>query len=182
MTIYTIPHVRGGILNTIMMFDGPHEFLNNFYESDGPQVILPAEEGVDGRMLGALPCRSVEHAYQAWKTLVWEERLVVVGARHAGQSRRLGQKVTLRPDFSSTTQVAIMLLLQRQKYALAHPQLRQWLLDTGDAVLMEGNTWGDIFFGVNFNPAAREDGKTGGENHLGQLLMQVRAEIRAGKY
>lgn len=36
--------------------------------------------------------------------------------------------------------------------------------------IVEGNTWGDAFWGV--------DSRTGeGENHLGQILMQVRSEL-----
>lgn len=65
--------------------------------------------------------------------------------------------------------VEIMLDLLRQKFA--HPELRQMLLDTGDAELLEGNNWGDVFWGV--------DQDTGeGQNWLGRLLMQVREEIR----
>jgi predicted NAD-dependent protein-ADP-ribosyltransferase YbiA (DUF1768 family) len=57
--------------------------------------------------------------------------------------------------------------LLRQKFA--HPELRRLLLATGDAELVEGNTWGDRFWGVC---AGR------GQNHLGRLLMAIRAEIR----
>lgn len=46
------------------------------------------------------------------------------------------------------------------------------LIATGDAILREGNHWGDRFWGV--------DARTGeGENHLGRLLMELRAEIAA---
>lgn len=41
---------------------------------------------------------------------------------------------------------------------------------TDDAELVEGNTWGDRYWGV-------VDGV--GENRLGKLLMERRAELRA---
>ena len=44
------------------------------------------------------------------------------------------------------------------------------LLNTGDAELVEGNHWGDRYWGVC-------DGE--GQNKLGKLLMQVRGELRA---
>lgn len=48
-----------------------------------------------------------------------------------------------------------------------HPELAAMLIATGDAELVEGNTWGDTFWG--------RDLATGhGENHLGRLLMELR--------
>ena len=45
------------------------------------------------------------------------------------------------------------------------------LIETGNAELLEGNTWGDTHFGVC--------SKTGvGENVLGKILMRVREELK----
>jgi len=52
--------------------------------------------------------------------------------------------------------------------------LREMLLATGDAVLEEGNTWNDTFWGVHL-----KNGQ--GQNHLGRILMKVREELRAGE-
>jgi predicted NAD-dependent protein-ADP-ribosyltransferase YbiA (DUF1768 family) len=58
--------------------------------------------------------------------------------------------------------------LVRQKFS--NPALATRLLKTGEAVLEEGNTWGDRFWGV--------DARTGeGENHLGLILMRVRKDL-----
>lgn len=63
--------------------------------------------------------------------------------------------------------VVVMLNLLRIKFS--DPMLRQQLVDTGDAELVEGNAWNDTFWGVSL--------KTGmGKNWLGRLLMQVRDE------
>ena len=44
------------------------------------------------------------------------------------------------------------------------------LVATGDAIVIEGNTWRDTYWGVDL--------KTGeGENHLGKILMRVRSEL-----
>ena len=57
----------------------------------------------------------------------------------------------------------------RAKFTQNHA-LRQQLLDTGDRELREGNSWHDIFWGVDL--------RTGkGENHLGKILMKVRSEL-----
>ena len=50
-----------------------------------------------------------------------------------------------------------------------NPELGNKLLETGNQELVEGNTWGDIFWGVC-------NGK--GQNWLGKILMMVRDEIR----
>lgn len=50
--------------------------------------------------------------------------------------------------------------------------LRIGLVETGDAHLEEGNTWGDTFWGT-----VRGVGK----NHLGKILMRIRKEIWEGK-
>ena len=56
--------------------------------------------------------------------------------------------------------------------AWSDPEYRQRLLDTGDRELIEGNTWGDRFWGV-----CRGEG----ENKLGRILMRVRDELRAAE-
>ena len=52
-----------------------------------------------------------------------------------------------------------------------HPRLATMLVETGDAEIVE-HTENDAYWGDG------GDGK--GQNRLGQILMQVRAELRAG--
>jgi len=52
-------------------------------------------------------------------------------------------------------------------------ELRQKLFETGSEYLVEGNTWGDVYWGVC-------DGV--GENKLGKLLMVIRTELRTFTY
>lgn len=61
----------------------------------------------------------------------------------------------------------VMLELLRLKFAI--PDLRDKLLATKNATLIEGNTWGDTYWGVC---------RGIGDNTLGVLLMQVRSEIK----
>ena len=63
-----------------------------------------------------------------------------------------------------------MLMCLRLKFS-EHPELLKKLLATGDAELIEANTWNDRVWGVD-----RETGR--GQNLLGRALMQVRAELR----
>jgi predicted NAD-dependent protein-ADP-ribosyltransferase YbiA (DUF1768 family) len=52
---------------------------------------------------------------------------------------------------------------------VAHPDLRAKLLATGERPLVEGNHWGDRFWGVC-------DGQ--GENWLGRILVRVRDHLK----
>ena len=61
----------------------------------------------------------------------------------------------------------IMKDLLSQKFQ--HPELKKMLLDTGNATLIEGNTWGDVYWGVC-------DGV--GENNLGKILMDIRKYLK----
>lgn len=116
---------------------------------------------------------SVEHAFQAAKTLDPEEREDVRCASTPGRAKYLGRhSVTLRPGWDEM-KVSIMEELVREKFE-RHPLLARRLLSTGDAELVEGNNWHDNFFG---DCHCGRSGCGNGKNVLGRILMKVRAEL-----
>ena len=84
-------------------------------------------------------------------------------------AKRLGRRVELRPDWESV-KYDVMYQVCKAKFT-QNPNLLERLLATGDAELVEGNTWGDQVWGVC---------KGVGENHLGKTLMRIRAELGNG--
>lgn len=135
-------------------FTGEHRFLSNFW-------LVPVE-------LDGAEYPTVEHAYQAAKSADPAWRARVRAAARPGDAKRLGRAA---PQLSSSfDRVAVMRALVRQKFA-RHAELRERLLATGDAELIEGNDWGDRFWGVS-------GGR--GQNQLGRMLMEVRAGLREG--
>ncbi len=77
--------------------------------------------------------------------------------------------IELRPDWE-VVKLSFMEEIVSAKFEQNH-SLKQMLLATGNALLKEGNTWNDVFRGVN--------NKTGkGENNLGKILMRVREKLR----
>lgn len=110
---------------------------------------------------------TVEHAYQAAKTVNEEDRRRIAEAPTAAAAKQIGKTVTQRPDWEEV-KVAVMAQLLVQKFA-AGGQLAQKLLDTGDQEIVEGNNWGDTFWGVC-------RGK--GQNNLGKLLMKIREDLK----
>lgn len=142
------------MINQIATFDGEFRFLSNFYHS--PFTTRR------GQLV-----QTVEHAFQAAKTLNVDEQAAILAATTPGEAKRLGRRATMRPDWD-TLRLRVMAELLRLKFAEGTP-LATKLLETRYAELVEGNTWGDRFWGVC-------DGV--GENHLGHLLMQRRYELR----
>jgi ribA/ribD-fused uncharacterized protein len=138
-------------MRTIQSFQGEFRFLSNFH----PAPVLYCGKGYP----------SVENAYQAAKTNN-PDRRVAFQTCTAGQAKKMGRRVGLRPDWESI-KLGVMLELLRQKFE--HNPLRAMLLETKDATLIEGNTWGDQYWGVCAGV---------GENHLGKLLMQIRSELQ----
>lgn len=136
--------------HTIDQFSGEYRFLSNFW---------PLISG--GRVTS-------EHLYQAAKTMDKAERKEVMAAPTPGAAKRLGRTVTVRPDWDD---VRVEIMLDIVRYKFEDRDLATLLIGTGETELIEGNTWGDTFWGVDL--ATGE-----GENHLGLILMQVRDELR----
>lgn len=109
---------------------------------------------------------TIEHAFQAAKTFNKEERALIREANTPAIAKQLGKKVTLRKDWEDV-KVDIMYNLLKQKFSI--PEFKEQLLATGNAKLIEGNHWNDKFWGVC-------NGE--GRNMLGELLMQIREEIK----
>lgn len=140
-------------------FSGKWFFLSNFAHSE---IIVQA-----------LTWPTVEHAYQAAKTDVPEEIVAISRAKTPGQAKRLGREATLHPDWDNAKD-AVMLRLLRIKFA--NEWMREHLLETGDQLLVEGNTWHDNYWGDC--TCSRPTCASQGLNRLGELLMKVRDEIR----
>lgn len=139
--------------NQISEFKGKYFFLSNFYKH-------PVE--FEGLTYG-----SNEAAFQAAKCINNEDRkqFIKLIPRDA---KYLGRRVTLRKDWESV-KIDIMHQILLNKFS--DPVLKSKLLATGDSLLVEGNTWGDRFWGFDIVNNV-------GENYLGKLLMQVRDEIK----
>lgn len=110
---------------------------------------------------------SVEHAYQAAKTLNEEHRQRVRHMATPNQAKSMGRRLTLRPDWEEV-KVEVMRGLLAEKFAQEPDHTT--LLSTGDEVLVEGNWWGDRFWG--------QCPLGDGENWLGRLLMELRETYR----
>lgn len=138
-------------MKIIDSFKNEYCFLSNFY--GGPVT------------LGWHTFRTVEHGFQAFKMTTKEDFAAIVSMRTPGMAKRAAHRRPMRKDWDQI-KLDVMLALLRAKFST--PEFTRLLFSTGDAQLIEGNTWGDTYWGVCEGT---------GENHLGKLLMQVRTEL-----
>lgn len=156
-------------------FKDEYAFLSNFY----PSPVFIGEE------IDLLPdgwkYPTVEHAFQAAKTTSIIQRHRIINAPTPGLAKRLGRDVTLRSGWDEGPEpwwyglkMKVMQHLIVQKFA-AGSQLAAKLVDTGDAVLIEGNYWGDIYWGAIKNGMGQY---LIGQNRLGIILQAQRKMLQ----
>jgi len=135
----------------ITSFQGEYRWLSNFW-------VCPFEH--EGFLFP-----TAEHAYQLAKCTNPQDAQKIADAPTPGQAKKLGRRVQVRSDWEKV-KVPLMQSIIHSKFKV--PELREKLLATDRAQLIEGNTWGDTFWGVCNGV---------GENYLGRILMAVRAEL-----
>lgn len=137
----------------IAKFKGAYAFLSNF------EPVWVELEGIR--------YKSVEHAYQAAKSLDPKWRKYCKQEESAGKVKKQSRKISWRDDWQVVI-VEVMRDLLVQKFN--QEPFRSLLLETGQVYIIEGNVWHDTFWGVDL--------RTGeGKNILGHLLMEIREEL-----
>ena len=145
--------------DVIDSFSGDYFFLSNFYPC---RVVY---NGVN--------YKSSEHAYMASKFTDSIFKDLIINAVTPSQAKFLANKQLkskIREDWD-IVKLGIMEEIVMAKFVPVH--MRDMLLDTANAELIEGNWWNDTFWGVC-------NGR--GENHLGKILMSVRNHYRLEQF
>lgn len=139
------------MIKKIERFDGEYRWLSNFYRCE--------------IVYGGKVWPSAEHLFQACKTLDYGEREKMRLMRSPGEVKRYARKLALRPDWEKI-KIDVMREVVRRKFL--NPLLRSKLMLLEGVEIIEGNSWGDRFWGVC-------EGK--GLNWLGRILMDERRKI-----
>jgi len=129
-----------------------YDFLSNFY---------PCTVRFEGQLYP-----TVEHAYQAAKSVDFNVRKIILNAKSPAEAKKLGQGIKIRDDWD-LVKVDIMRTLITEKFQ--NPFLSHRLIATNSAQLVLDNKWNDKFWGVC---------RGAGENWLGKILMEVREKIK----
>jgi hypothetical protein len=139
-----------------------HLPLSNFFPSP-----IPAP--------GGRTAPTVEHYFAAAKTLDKDAQSKILSANNPGGAKAMGRDVVLRPDWEEI-KLAVMRRALNAKFA--RWGLGLWLVETAPYELIEGNYWGDTFWGMV--PVEKGSDEWHGMNWLGILLMARRAELMSG--
>ena len=132
----------------INSFKGKYFFLSNFYDA------FVVYNGV--------PYNNNEAAFQSQKCIDIKDRRAF-SELTPNQAKKKGRHVKLRDDWEDV-KVGIMFEICWKKF-VKHPMLYRKLIETYPQELIEGNDWGDKYWGVC-------DGE--GKNALGEILMCIR--------
>lgn len=158
----------------IVSFSGPYRFLSNPF----PCTIW--WEGV------YYP--SAEHAFQAAKSLDHDERTLIASIPDWREAKAYGRQIRLRPGWDWLRR-PLMLSVVTMKFA-QNWELARDLAQTGQRLLLEGNTWGDTDWGAVPEGHRAWSGQLpwwhhgqqawAGHNWLGLALMFTREMIADG--
>lgn len=136
-------------ITTINEFKGEFWFLSNFY----PSPITMDE----------ITYPTAEHAFQAGKTADMALRKQIAVEPTPGRAKRAGRRLPIVQNWDEI-RLDHMRLVVSLKFD-QHQDLLVLLRETGKRSLVEGNNWGDTFWG-------QVNGR--GENWLGRILMDER--------
>lgn len=143
-------------MKAISQFRGEFRFLSNFF---------PATMVMDG-----LRFTDTEAAFQSQKE---PEKAHMFEGLDPATTKAMGRKANLREDWDEVKN-DVMRRVVRLKFE-QNTDLRKRLIDTGDAVLIEGNNWHDNYWGAcTCEGCERKKGK----NMLGNILMELRSEFQ----
>lgn len=139
----------------ITSFKGKYGFLSNFY----PSIIIFDDD----------ICKTAEHLYQAMKMITYSYFLDVLNEPTPGKAKRLGNKLPMSSNWDKI-KINVMSQIIIEKFK-QNKGLQKYLINTGNATLIEGNYWHDNYWGNCYCPKCKN---IQGENHLGKILMKVR--------
>jgi hypothetical protein len=145
-------------MDKIASFSDEFRFLSNFF----PSPFIHND----------ILYKSVEHFYQAQKTIDIEKRKELAECKTAAIVKKESRKITIREDWEAIKDKVMWTGLANK--FIPGSELAEMLLATEDLILEEGNYWGDVYWGV--------DSKTGkGKNKLGKMLMKLRKILKENK-
>jgi ribA/ribD-fused uncharacterized protein len=150
--------IKTGVIN---QFRGEYYFLSNYYTSE----FRWRHHNFS----------TAEQAFAFAKTFVAEPAAQesfqrgILRSSTPGEAKKLGRSVPLT-DVSVWDSMRVQYMREIVHAKFEHVDgLAGKLLNTGAMMLVEGNTWGDDFWG-----RCLKNGKMVGSNHLGVILMEER--------
>ena len=143
------------MIKKIDRFEGIYGFLSNFsrHSFRKDDILWP----------------TVEHYYQAMKTPDKVSQGRIWSCPTPSAAKKLSYEVEIRENWE-IIKPDVMLTALEYKFD-QNIEIQKMLIDTGDAILIEGNHWHDNYWG---DCKCDKCKNKNGQNVLGKLLMYVR--------
>jgi ribA/ribD-fused uncharacterized protein len=145
-----------GVINS---FRGEYAFLSNYDTAPFPWRGIMFQSGEQ-----AFAYAKTFHA--ATNKEVYQQKILT--AQTPGEAKKFGRMCSIHVPIWDERKVHYMREIVHAKFGYV-PDYAGKLINTGFSPLVEGNTWGDKFWGK-----VMEDGKVVGLNMLGTILMEER--------
>lgn len=153
--------MKSGIVSE---FRGEYSFLSNYYKAPFTWR--------------GLKFPTAEHAFAYGKTLFMDDRHAQMRAQQAihfnaqspGEAKKMGRAVKIDLVEWERHKVMYMREIVHAKFMTSEESLVGPLINTGAMMLVEGNDWGDYFWGR----CKDKNGVWTGLNTLGAILMEER--------
>lgn len=136
----------------ILDFQGENRWLSNMYRLTIPLVYQNIEYW------------SVENFYVAMKTTDIEIRKHIATLDPIS-AKKFGRSLKIRSDWE---QIKLNVMRDGLDFKFSQEPFMSKLIATGDQLIVEGNWWGDTFWGVC---------RGVGDNNLGKLIMEIRSDL-----
>lgn len=145
------------IIEPIMLFRGKYAYLSNFYSSPIKLELYPELSN---------DWLTVEHYFQAAKMQNIEDAKHIQSLQSPSEAKKQVYKLTMKSDWEQIKETYMKNALIAK--FTQHIELRQKLIETFPALLVEGNNHKDMYWGFS-------NGR--GQNRLGYLLMEIRYNL-----
>lgn len=113
--------------------------------------------------------KNSEQAYQWEKAETDNDKLLILNCKTAKEAKQIGHQIKCNIVEWDTNKINVMKNILLAKFS--QENLKQKLINTGKAKLIEGNYWHDQYWGSCYCYKCKNKE---GCNHLGQLLMDIR--------
>lgn len=134
-------------------------------------------------VVAGITYRSTEHWMMAEKARLFDDKATlarILAAKSPAEAKKLGREIqSFKPEAWEANKVGIVTTGNLHKFS-QHKDLREFLLSTGDRVLVEASPV-DAIWGIGLaadSPDAANPARWQGPNLLGFALMEVRDQLR----
>lgn len=150
------------MVKPITSFRGEHYFLSNYHTQAFTWRGVEFQSGEQA--FAYAKTFFADHDVEFW-------RQTIMDSKTPGEAKKVGRNRVMNLDVKTWDMRKVQYMREIVHAKFKAPGLAGKLINTGSAMLVEGNDWGDKFWGRCID---KSTGKMVGLNQLGTILMEER--------